>query len=63
MNKFPLDITKDILALNNLKSITLMSVVNDTSTPPRLILDRGEETEKIIDGEEEINKFIENIKK
>lgn len=62
MYKFPLDITKDVLTKNNLKSITLMNILDDPTTPPRLIVDRGEDTERYIDGEEEIDKFVETLK-
>jgi hypothetical protein len=59
MKKYPLDITKEDLLRNGLKSITY---INEGTPNPRVILDRGEYTEKIIDGEEEISKLIETLK-
>ena len=59
MYKFPIEITKEDLSRNGLKSITL---INEGGLQPRIILDRGEETERIIDGEDEITKIIKTLK-
>jgi hypothetical protein len=62
MYNFPFEITEEILIKNNLKSVTLIGDLNESSTPPRLIIDRGVDTEKNIDGEEEINNFLNKLK-
>jgi hypothetical protein len=59
MDKFPIEITKEDLSRNGLKSITL---INEGELQPRLILDRGEDSERIIDGEDEITKIIKTLK-
>jgi len=59
MKKYPINVTKEDLLRNGLKSMTY---INEGTSKPRVILDRGEDTEKIIDGEEEISKLIETLK-
>jgi hypothetical protein len=59
MNTFPIEITKTDLENNGLKSVTWIA---EGTLSPRLIIDRGEKTEKTIDGIDNINYFIKKLK-